>query len=99
MFEDYDGEEFEMDNNEMSQEEIIQAKELYNDLIDKLVRNNYDSITKNGIDIMNTKIYNLEARQIQQLKDTLDFMIAYFIKCEEYEKCAVLNKYIEELQS
>lgn len=97
MFEEYEKEEFEMDD-EMSQEQKILANQLYNDMLDKLVRENYESITKNGIDIINTRIHNLESRQIEQLRATLDFMIAYFIEYEEYEKCAILNKYIEELQ-
>jgi len=97
MFEEYEKEEFEM-NDEMSQEQKIRANQLYNDMLDKLVRENYESITKNGIDIINTRIHNLEPRQMEQLRGTLDFMIAYFIEYEEYEKCAILNKYIEELQ-
>lgn len=97
MFEDYENAEFEMDD-EMSQEEIINAKELYNSLVDRLVRENYESITKNGIDIVNTRIHILEPSQVEQLKNTLDFMIAYFTESEEYEKCAVLHKYVEELQ-
>lgn len=97
MFEEYENDEFEMDD-EMSQEEIINAKQLYNTLVDRLVRENYESIAKNGIDIVNTKIHNLDPKQIEQLKGTLDFMIAYFTELEEYEKCAVLHKYVEELQ-
>jgi uncharacterized Fe-S cluster-containing radical SAM superfamily enzyme len=96
MFADYENDEFEMDD-EMSQEEIINAKQLYNSLVDRLVRENYASIAKNGIDIVNTKIHNLEPKQIEQLRGTLDFMIAYFTELEEYEKCAVLHKYVEEL--
>ena len=96
MFADYENDEFEMDD-EMSQEEIINAKQLYNSLVDRLVRENYESIAKNGIDIANTKIYNLEPKQIEQLRGTLDFMIVYFTELEEYEKCAVLHKYVEEL--
>lgn len=96
MFADYENDEFEMDD-EMSQEEIINAKQLYNSLVDRLVRENYESIAKNGIDIVNTKIYNLEPVQIEQLRGTLDFMIVYFTELEEYEKCAVLHKYVEEL--
>jgi uncharacterized Fe-S cluster-containing radical SAM superfamily enzyme len=96
MFADYENDEFKMDD-EMSQEEIINAKQLYNSLVDRLVRENYESIAKNGIDIVNTKIHNLEPKQIEQLRGTLDFMIVYFTELEEYEKCAVLHKYVEEL--
>jgi len=94
---EFDNEEFEMDDN-ISQEERIKATEIYNKLIDKLVRDNYNSIEENGIDIVKSRVSLLDEKSIKQLKDTLDFMIQYFIESEEYEKCAVLNKYVELIQ-
>jgi len=94
---EFDNEEFEMDDN-ISQEERIKATEIYNKLIDKLVRDNYNSIEENGIDIVKSRVSLLDEKSIKQLKDTLDFMIQYFIEFEEYEKCAVLNKYVELIQ-
>ena len=93
----FDNEEFEMDDN-ISPEERIKATEIYNKLIDKLVRDNYNSIEENGIDIVKSRVSLLDEKSIKQLKDTLDFMIQYFIEFEEYEKCAVLNKYVELIQ-
>ena len=94
---EFDNEEFEMDDN-ISPEERIKATEIYNKLIDKLVRDNYNSIEENGIDIVKSRVSLLDEKSIKQLKDTLDFMIQYFIESEEYEKCAVLNKYVELIQ-
>mgnify|MGYP000250276006 FL=1 len=94
---EFDNEEFEMDDN-ISPEERIKATEIYNKLIDKLVRDNYNSIEENGIDIVKSRVSLLDEKSIKQLKDTLDFMIQYFIEFEEYEKCAVLNKYVELIQ-
>jgi predicted house-cleaning noncanonical NTP pyrophosphatase (MazG superfamily) len=91
---EFDNEEFEMSDN-LSAEERIKATEIYNKLIDKLVRDNYASIEENGIDVVKSKLHVLNDGSIKQLKDTLDFMIQYFVESEEYEKCAVLNKYIE----
>lgn len=98
MFEqEFDNEEFETGDN-FSAEERIKATEIYNKLIDKLVRDNYSSIEENGIDVVKTKVNLLDGKSVQQLKDTLDFMIQYFVESEEYEKCAVLNKYVELIQ-
>lgn len=98
MFEqDFDNEDFEM-NEDLSPEEQIRANQIYNKLIDKLVRDNYSSIEKSGIDIVKTRMHLLNDRSLKQLKDTLDFMIQYFVESEEYEKCAVLNKYVEMIQ-
>jgi len=94
---EFDNEEFEMDDN-ISPEERIKATEIYNKLIDKLVRDNYNSIEENGIDIVKSRVSLLDEKSIKQLKDTLYFMIQYFIEFEEYEKCAVLNKYVELIQ-
>jgi hypothetical protein len=94
---EFDNEEFEM-GDDFSAEEQIKATEIYNKLIDKLVRDNYSSIEENGIDIVKTRVNLLDEKSVQKLKDTLDFMIQYFIESEEYEKCAVLNKYAELIQ-
>lgn len=102
MYEDYEDEEFEMQNEmseEMSQEERSWANEMYNNIIDNIVKQNYEAITKNGIDIIGMKFYNLDPITTLQLKDTLRFMIKHFIESEDYEKCTVLNNYLEEIKN
>jgi hypothetical protein len=32
------------------------------------------------------------------LKDTLSFMLDWFVKTEEYEKCKTIQSYLEELK-
>lgn len=100
MFDDFENEDlFNDGNDEMEQIKMNAAtEELVEKIIDRLVRENYKAIEKNGIDILHTKLYAVDEKAVVQLKYTLDFMLKYFISTEEYEKCAVLNKYIEELQ-
>jgi len=93
-FEDNFNEETEQD--EITQ--IMQANEVnatYYDVIDQLVRANFKSIETQGIDVRQMKLTNLNANQ---LKDTLSFMLDWFVKTEEYEKCKTIQSYLEELK-
>jgi len=88
-------------NEETEQDEITQimqaneVKATYYDVIDQLVRANFKSIETQGIDVRQMKLTNLNANQ---LKDTLSFMLDWFVKTEEYEKCKTIQSYLEELK-
>lgn len=88
-----EGNEFEAQagNKEVSQE-------IYDRMIDRYVRTNYDAIERKGIDIQGLKLIAIDNGVLVQLKSTIQFMIQYFIEREEYEKCAILNKYLPELE-
>jgi hypothetical protein len=101
MYED-DYNEFEDNFNEETEQDeitqIMQANEVkgtYYDVVDQLVRANFKSIEKQGIDIQRMKLTSLNANQ---LKDTLDFMLNWFVETEEYEKCKTIQSYLEELK-
>lgn len=97
---DYDGFEDNF-NEETEQEEITQimkaneVKATYHDVVDQLVRANFKSIENQGIDVQQMKLTNLNA---DQLKNTLDFMLNWFVETEEYEKCKTIQSYLEELK-
>ena len=99
MFDDF--EEFE--NEEMDQNDpMIKAayQQVYDNMISHYVKSNYDAIVTHGLDVklMSERgIHNLDKNSLQTLKDTLNFMINYFIDLEEYEKCAVLQKYVDQI--
>jgi hypothetical protein len=79
-------------------DEIMKSNEIreaYHMVVDKLVRANFNTIETNGIDIKQTKMVNLDN---SQLEATLIFMIDWFIDTEEYEKCSILQKYLDQLK-
>lgn len=88
-------------NEETEQDEITQimkaneVKATYHDVVDQLVRANFKSIENQGIDVKQMKLTNLNA---DQLKNTLDFMLNWFVETEEYEKCKTIQSYLEELK-
>ena len=88
-------------NEETEQDEITQimkaneVKATYYDVVDQLVRANFKSIEQQGIDVRQMKLTNLNSNQ---LKDTLDFMLNWFVETEEYEKCKTIQSYLEELK-
>lgn len=94
-FEDFNDENFDEDDSLFNTNEIDQ--DIYDRTIDYFVRNNFKAIEENGIDIERMKLYSLDAGVLNQLKGTIQFMIEYFVEREEYEKCAILNKYMPEL--
>lgn len=79
-------------------EQIMKSNEIkgvYYEVVDQLVRANFKNIEVNGIDVERMKLINLNSKQ---LIDTLEFMLNWFIEAEEYEKCSVLQKYLDELK-
>lgn len=99
MFDDFD----EFENEEMDQNDpMIKAEfqQMYSKMIDHYVRSNYKAIEERGLDVQlmsERGIHSLDEDSLQKLKDTLVFMINYFVDLEEYEKCAVLQKYVDEI--
>lgn len=75
-----------------------ESREIYNRIIDRYVRTNYNEIERKGIDIQGLKLISIDNGVLVQLKSTIQYMIKYFVEREEYEKCAVLNKYLPELE-
>jgi hypothetical protein len=94
---DFDFNEEDNDSSFNGIYETIENEEVYDKAIDYFVRSNYKAIEENGIDMDRMRLYSLDNSVLEQLKSTIQFMIEYFIEREEYEKCAVLNKYMPEL--
>ena len=95
-FEDFENEE--MDQNDPMVKAEFQK--IYDKMIDHFVRSNYKAIKENGLDVQlmsERGIHSLNESSLQTLKDTLIFMINYFIDLEEYEKCAVLQRYVDQI--
>lgn len=99
MFDDFD----EFENEELDQNDpMIKAEfqQIYDKMIDHYVRSNYEAIKEKGLDVQMMSergIHSLDEDSLQKLKDTLVFMINYFVELEEYEKCAVLQKYVDQI--
>ena len=88
--------EFTEENNEL--DEIMKSNEIkgaYHDVVDQLVRANFKNIEVNGIDIERMKLISLNN---EQLVNTLEFMLSWFIETEEYEKCTILQKYLTDFK-
>lgn len=101
IFDDFDEEEdfFEGEDDFYADAETKEAsQEIYDRMIDRYVRTNYDAIERKGIDIQGLRLISIDKGVLVQLKSTIQYMIKYFIEREEYEKCAVLNKYLPELE-
>jgi hypothetical protein len=93
--EDFFGSEDDFQPDEVADE---MSQQIYDRMIDRYVRTNYEAIENKGIDIQGLRIISMDNGVLVQLKSTIQFMIQYFIEREEYEKCAVLNKYLPELE-
>ena len=99
MFDEFDEfENEEMDQNDPTLKAAYQS--VYDNMIDHYVRSNYQAIAEKGLDVQlmtERGIHALDESSLQKLKDTLIFMINYFVDLEEYEKCAVLQKYVDQV--
>jgi|GEM_PF-1364038 len=101
-FDDEDGFEENFNDNEFpddfSSEDKMKANEIFEKAIDGYVRFNYETIQMHGLDINATRqMVNLDPEAMVKLKATLEFMMNYFVKTEEYEKCSILRDYLEQI--
>ncbi len=88
-FDDYmenSGREFEMKLEEYKSRMMAQAIEA-----------NYENIKNNGINEYHLR--HLNTGEVLALKETFETMIQYFVELEEYEKCAVIQKEQEKINS
>lgn len=69
-------------------------QEILYDLKLKLANENYDMIIKNGIDY-HEMIYR--GISVTPLVNTLNDMIEIFVELEEYEKCTVIKKILDQI--
>ena len=93
--EDFFGSEDDLQPDEATEE---MSQQIYDRMIDRYVRTNYEAIERKGIDIQGLRLISMDNAVLSQLKSTICYMIQYFVEREEYEKCAVLNKYLPELE-
>ena len=91
---DFDFEDF-MEN---SNSDFEMKLEEYRDKIMKLaIEANYENIDKNGINEYHLRLmYNTE---LNDLNNTFKMMIQYFEDMEDYEKCAVVLKEQQKVNS
>lgn len=61
----------------------------------QLIKENYENIVKNGIDIEGIAEYGPE--NLNRLKKTLEIMIDHYEEKEEYEKCHDIKKFFDEV--
>ena len=93
-----DGSDEDQFSEYLSSEENMLAEDVFKDAIDGYVRFNYDAIQMYGVNVESTRtMINLDPNALVKFKNTLEFMLSHFIKTEEYEKCAVINKYLEQI--
>ena len=100
-FDDFDEEEdFFGSDDDLQPDEATEemSQQIYDRMIDRYVRTNYEAIERKGIDIQGLRLISMDNAVLSQLKSTICYMIQYFVEREEYEKCAVLNKYLPELE-
>lgn len=91
---DFDFEDF-MEN---SNRDFEMKLEEYRDKMMKLaIETNYENIVKNGINEYHLRhMYNTE---LNDLNNTFKMMIQYFEDMEDYEKCAVVLKEQQKVNS
>ena len=96
MFEDNDFEDFMNDDQDDFQFDLKNHLEAHRErMIADAIEDNYAAIEDKGISEWHLR--HMEAKELQALKTTLDTMIEYFIKYEEYEKCALLQKHLSNV--
>ena len=78
--------------------EFEQKMEAYkNAMIEEAIETNYKNIKKNGIS--DWHIRHMERGDMIQLRETIVYMTKHFIDLEEYEKCGVLKKELDKIES
>lgn len=96
MFDDNDFEDFMNDDQEDFQFDLKNKLEEYKErMIAQVIEDNYAAIEAKGISEWHLR--HMEADELKALKSTLDTMIEYFIQYEEYEKCALLQKHLSNV--
>ena len=94
-FDDEDDFDFEDYMNE-SQKEFQSNLEAYrHKLFIDAIETNYSKIKEYGISDWHLR--NMEVDELKSLQDTLNTMIEHFIEGEEYEKCALLQKHLDNV--
>lgn len=89
-FEDY------QENNEILEiQKEFEMKEKLIELKLNLARENYYMIMDNGMDIESMKRTGID---LSPVKETLSQMLDIFEEIEEYEKCAKLKEYIQQIE-
>lgn len=89
-FEDY------QENNEILEiQKEFEMKEKLIELKLNLARENYYMIMDNGMDIESMKHTGID---LSPVKETLSQMLDIFEEIEEYEKCAKLKEYIQQIE-
>lgn len=89
-FEDY------QENDEILEiQKEFEMKEKLIELKLNLARENYYMIMDNGIDIESMKRTGVDISPVQE---TLSQMLDIFEEIEEYEKCAKLKEYIQQIE-
>lgn len=89
-FEDY------QENDEILEiQKEFEMKEKLIELKLNLARENYYMIMDNGMDIESMKRTGID---LSPVKETLSQMLDIFEEIEEYEKCAKLKEYIQQIE-
>lgn len=65
-------------------------------MIAEAVESNYNNMSKNGISDWHVRHMNKD--EMSQLKETIQFMLKYFIEEEQYEKCILLKSELEKVE-
>ena len=64
-------------------------------MIAQAIEHNYENMSKNGISDWHVRHMNKD--EMTQLKETLEFMLKYYIDEEQYERCILLKSELEKV--
>ena len=99
MFDNFDDEDFDFEDymNE-SQKEFEANLEAYKQrMLEAAIESNYNTIAEKGI--ADWHLRNMDPSELNSLKDTLETMIEHYVELEEYERCALLQKHLNNVDA
>jgi hypothetical protein len=99
MFDNFDDDDFNFEDymNE-SQKEFEANLEAYKQrMLEAAIESNYAAIVEKGI--ADWHLRNMDSSELNSLKITLETMIEHYIELEEYERCALLQKHLDNVVS
>jgi len=99
MFDEFNDDDFDFDDfMENSQKDFENNLEAFQErMVVLAIENNYANIEENGISDWHLRM--MERDELRSLKITLEKMIEHFLQDEEYEKCALLQKHLVNVDS
>lgn len=90
------GDQFNIDDY-LNDPEFENKLEAYREeMINEAIEHNFKNLSEQGLSAWHLR--NMEADELNQLKETIVFMTKHFIEMEAYEKCSVLQKELKKIE-